>query len=182
MAGPMLKTRVTLRTKSKSQASYLGIITLVTADLVTLYPSIPREDGLETLREGFVKGEDLQLPVNDIVKMAEFVLKNKIFEFNGKVKQQIAGTAIGTKFAPPYACIQMDEVETEFLKTQELQPLVWFRYTDDIFFSHGNHIEDELNKFLESLNNFQSNLKFTWEMSEDINFLDLKYKGEPFGN
>ena len=48
----------------------------------------------------------------------------------------------------------MDEVETEFLKTQELQPLVWFRYTDDIFFSHGNHIEDELNKFLESLNNF----------------------------
>ena len=76
----------------------------------------------------------------------------------------------------------MDEVETEFLKTQELQPLVWFRYTDDIFFSHGNHIEDELNKFLESLNNFYSNLKFTWEMSEDINFLDLKYKGEPFGN
>ena len=182
MSGPMLKTRVTLRTKSKSQASYLGIITLVTADLVTLYPSITHEDGLETLREGFVKGEDLQLPVNDIVKMAEFVLKNKIFEFNGKVKQQIAGTAIGTKFAPPYACIQMDEVETEFLKTQELQPLVWFRYTDDIFFSHGNHIEDELNKFLESLNNFQSNLKFTWEMSEDINFLDLKYKGEPFGN
>ena len=47
----------------------------------------------------------------------------------------------------------MDEEETEFLKTQELQPLVWFRYIDDIF-SHGNHIEDKLNKFLESLNNF----------------------------
>ena len=56
--------------------------------------------------------------------MAEFVLKNNFFEFNGEVKRQISGTAIGTKFAPPYVCIFMDEVETEFLKTEELQPFV----------------------------------------------------------
>ena len=33
----------------------------------------------------------------------------------------------------------MDEVETEFLKTEERTPLIWFRYIDDIFFiwSHG---------------------------------------------
>ena len=54
--------------------------------MVALYPSIPLEDGLETLRERLVKSEDLKLPVNDIAKMAEFVLKNNIFEFNGKVK------------------------------------------------------------------------------------------------
>ena len=54
----------------------------------------------------------------------------------------------------------MDEVETEFFKTQELQPLVWFRYIDDIFFT-WNHSEDKLNKFLENLNKFKSNLKFT---------------------
>ena len=40
--------------------------------------------------------------------MAEFVLKNNVFEFNGKVKQQVVGTGIGTKFAPPYACVHMD--------------------------------------------------------------------------
>ena len=67
----------------------------------------------------------------------------------------------------------MDEVETEFLKTQELEPLVWFRYTDDIFFI-WNHSEDELNKFLENLNKFKSNHKSTYEISKDnINFLDL---------
>ena len=67
----------------------------------------------------------------------------------------------------------MNEVETKFLKTQELQPLVWFRYIDDIFFI-WNHSEDELNKFLENLNKFKSNLKFTYEISKDnINFLDL---------
>ena len=65
-------------------------ITLVIADVVVLYPILY----LETLRERLFKSEDLKLPVNDIVKMAEFVLKNNIFEFNGKVKQQIAGTTI----------------------------------------------------------------------------------------
>ena len=69
--------------------------------------------------------------------MADFVLKNNYFEFNGQIKQQISGTAIGTKFAPRYACFFIDKIETAFLETQELQPLVWFRYTDDIFlFGH----------------------------------------------
>ena len=57
--------------------------------------------------------------------MTEFVLKKNIFEFNVKVKQKVSGTQIGTKFASPYACIYMDEVETAFLKTQELQLLLW---------------------------------------------------------
>ena len=52
--------------------------------------------------------------------MAEFFLKNNFFEFNGQVKRQKSGTAIGTKFAPPYACIVIDEVEAEFLKSEEL--------------------------------------------------------------
>ena len=46
--------------------------------------------------------------------MDKFFLKNNYFEFNGIVKQQISGTAIRTKFAPPYACILMEEVETSF--------------------------------------------------------------------
>ena len=105
--------------------------------------------------------------------MTEFVLKNNIFDINEKVKQQVAGTAIGTKFAPPYACIYMDEVETEFLKMQELQRLVWLQYIDDIFFI-WNHSEDEHNKFLENLNKFKSNLKFRYEIPKDnINFLNL---------
>ena len=36
-------------------------------------------------------------------------MKNNLLEFNDKVKQQISGTAIGTKFTPPYACIYMDK-------------------------------------------------------------------------
>ena len=73
---------------------------LVTADVVGLYPSIPHEAGLKALKEALDKRENRNIATNDLVRMAEFVLKNNYFEFNGQVKQQISGTAIGTKFAP----------------------------------------------------------------------------------
>ena len=37
----------------------------------------------------------------EIISMAEFVLKNKYFEYNEKILRQTLGTAIGNKFAPP---------------------------------------------------------------------------------
>ena len=57
--------------------------------------------------------------------MAEFVLKNNYFEFNGQVKQRISGTAIDTKFAPAYACIFMDDVESKFIETQSFVFFIW---------------------------------------------------------
>ena len=100
--------------------------------------------------------------------------KNNFFEFNNELRQQISGTAIGTKFAPPYTCIYMNKTETDFLKTQELQPFVWLRYIDDIFFiwMHG---EAELKKFMEGLNNFLPKLKFTYESSKKkLHFEELQ--------
>ena len=70
----------------------------------------------------------------------------------------------------------MDGVETEFLKTQERTPLVWFRYIDEIFFiwTHG---KGHLETFLQELNNVNPDLKFTYESNEkEIPFLDLKVK------
>ena len=87
--------------------------------------------------------------------MAEFALKNNFFEFNNQIKQQIFGTAIGTKCAPTYAGIFMDKVETEFLETQT-DKLFWsVRYIDDIFFiwTHG---KEKLKIFLEDLNKFHT--------------------------
>ena len=107
---------------------------LLTAAVVGLYPSIPHKVGLRVLKEILDRREEKKIFTKDLVKMAEFVLKNNYFEFNGQVKRQISGTAIGTKFAPTYACIFMDEIETKFLETQEFQPIVWFRYIDNVFF------------------------------------------------
>ena len=67
------------------------------------------------------------------MKITELALKNNYFEFNGQIKQKISGPTI-TKFAPTYASIFMGDVESKFLQTQLLQPLIWFRYIYDVFF------------------------------------------------
>ena len=108
--------------------------------------------------------------------MANSVFKNNLFEFDSKFYKQISGTAIGTKFAPPYACIFMDHIGTEFLKTQDIKPWFWKRFSDEIF-SIWTESEENLEKFLEDLHKFHPNLKFTYEKSkEKINFLDVVIK------
>ena len=53
---------------------------------------------------------------------------------------------------------------------------MWFRYIDNIFFiwAHG---EKNLKRFMMEFINFNPNIKFTYEFSEEsINFLDLNVK------
>ena len=104
--------------------TFLKELILVTADVIGLYLSISHEAGLEILRKRLNERDSPKAPTEDIVQMADFLLKNNFFEFNGEVKRQKSRTAIGTKFAPPYACIFMFEIDAEFLKSQELQPFL----------------------------------------------------------
>ena len=85
--------------------------------MVGIYPSVPHQAGLEAFREALDKRKTHKVPTSKLIKMAEFVLKNNYFQFSDKVYQQISGTAIGTKFAPSYACIFMHQVEIKFLQT-----------------------------------------------------------------
>ena len=97
---------------------------LVAADVVGLYPIIPHQADLSALKEALENRSAKKIPTETLIKLAEFVLKNNLLEFNNKVFQQISGTTVGTKFAPPYAFIYMYKVEQDFLETQELQPLL----------------------------------------------------------
>ena len=155
---------------------------LVLADVVDLYPSIPHEAGFQALYEKLEERAEKKISSSDLVNMAEFVLKNYYFEFDSKVKKQISGTAIGTKFAPPYVCIFMDKVEIAFLEAEDIKPWVWLRYTDDIFF-FWTEDENKLESFLQRLSTFHPNLKFTHEKSKtSLNFLDVvvRINGDKF--
>ena len=76
-----------------------------------------------------------------LLELAEIVLKNNIFQFNEKTLKQLRGTAIGTKFAPLYAIIFMADLQEWILEDIELQPHIFWRYIDDIFFiwEHGEN-------------------------------------------
>ena len=53
--------------------------------------------------------ENKQISSDTLAKLAGIVLENNIFEFDEKTFKQKRGTAIGTKFAPPYAIIFMTD-------------------------------------------------------------------------
>ena len=119
------------------------------------------------------KRKSQNISTADLIKTTEFVLRNNYFQRNGKVKQQISGTAIGTKCAPTYTCIYIYEFENEFLSLWSDNPLVWLRYIDDVFFiwTHG---EIKIHKFMEDLNNHQPNIIFTYTFSKNcVSLLDL---------
>ena len=91
-------------------------------------------------------------------------------KLNTKVKTEVKHQT----FAPTYASIFMDKIETNFLDTQEFKPLVCFQYIDDVFFI-WTHVKEKLEEFLKDFNNYQPNIKFTNEFNkEDIPFSDLK--------
>ena len=95
-----------------------------------------------------------------------FLILIKIFETK-------TGTAIGTKFAPPYSILFMAELEEKILEIVDNKPYLWWRYIDDIFFI-WEHGEEKLRNFVETLNEFHPTIKFTAEWSQkSINFLDV---------
>ena len=68
---------------------------MVTSDVVFLYPSISHGAGLNALREALDNRGNKRITTDNLLKMAEFVLKNNYFKLDGKVKKQLLGTATG---------------------------------------------------------------------------------------
>ena len=65
--------------KMKNLKDILQDTLLVMADAVGLYPSILNEAGLKALKEALDKRDHRNIATNDLIRMAEFVLKNNCF-------------------------------------------------------------------------------------------------------
>ena len=50
-----------------------------------------------------------------ILEAAPFILLNNNFQFDSYMFLQLLGTAMGTKFAPPYACLSVGYLEETIL-------------------------------------------------------------------
>ena len=93
-----------------------------------------------------------------LVEMLAQVLSYNNFQFDGKNYLQVGRTAMGTRVAPSYANIFMNDFEERHAYSYRLQPVAWYRYINDIFclWQHG---EDELEKFRTHLNSVHETIK-----------------------
>ena len=75
--------------------------------MVGLYPNNPHEEALEAMCEYLENRSDKLVSTKSLCDLASIILKNNYFE-NGELKHhQKRGTAIVTKFTPPYSNLFM---------------------------------------------------------------------------
>ena len=102
------------RKKLRSLPNLPDDIILCSEDVVGLYPNIQHDEGLSALRKRLDLRQEKDVTPSTLVELAEVVIKNNIFTFKEKSLKRKRGTAIGTKFAPPYSILCMAELEKVF--------------------------------------------------------------------
>ena len=118
-------------------------------------------------------GIDGQLAVEDLIDLAELILKNNYFEFEDKIYHQILGTAIGTKFALSFADIFMWKLKERMISEYHPDPLLSWRFLDDVF-PIWLHEKETLLEFLNFVNGYHLCIKYTWEWStQRLPYLDV---------
>ena len=168
---------------------------IYTCDITSLYTNINHELGLKALSFWVNKLRHL-IPVRFttefILDSASFILKNNYFAFNNVIYQQMIGTAMGTIFAPPYACLSVGFLEVTKMYPQFIlhipQPYTdlitnfFLRYMDDGIVPWPKSIA--INVLENILNSMDPNIKYTLEpakkcidknnrVTQKSNFLDI---------
>ena len=163
-------------------------------DIKSLYTSIPHELGLRAMEYWLNRCRHLipeRFTSSFILESIQFLLKNNNFYFNGKMYNQLSGTAKGSSFASFYACLTIGYREETILfpaveatYNQHIAHIIkemYKRFMDDgVVF-----LPEEISKqeFLDLLNSMHPSIVFTLEDSEithldgmevqNLNFLDI---------
>ena len=139
---PYIKDTNDFLKKTRSLTNLPNDIILCSVDVVGLYHNIPHDEGLSTLQKRLELTREKKVSISTLVELAEVVLKNNVFTFGKKTLKQLRGTAIGTKFAPPYSILFMAELEGSGIKALPLVTVhrrylfylgTWRRKTKDIY-------------------------------------------------
>ena len=154
---------------------------LFTMDIDSLYTNIDIDEGIQAIKNIFVKYPDRGRPEKELLQLLDINLRRNDFQFNGEFYLQTKGTAMGKKFAPAYANIFMAEWETSALASCRKTPLHYFRYLDDIW-GVWPYSEEDFEAFLNILNKHNQSIKIKSTTSlTTVDFLDTTtYKGEDF--
>jgi hypothetical protein len=157
---------------------------LTTADVTSLYPSIPTRDGIVAV-ESFLRDTckiGNETHIRQISDLFRFVLNNNYFNANKRTYRQIKGTAMGTPCAVVFANIYMF-VTFDSPLLQRMQPtisvMLYGRFIDDICLVTAGISDTELHRLMSNVNpKISLSIQSSPRRAE---FLDLViYKGPRF--
>ena len=88
-------------------------------DVCKLYPSVPKQEGLEACREGLNSRSRSIVPTEEVLKMIKVVLDNNNFNLGNKHYTQTNGIAIGSKLGKNFACSYMRKWDEKLMEYHE---------------------------------------------------------------
>ena len=167
---------------------------LYSFDVVSLYTSISRDLGIEALSYWYDKLRShipRRFTKDFVLQTCSFILSNNYFHFNDDFWHQLKGTAMGGKFAPPYACLTMGYLEEtkmypklSSMYTPSVVKMIieyFRRYIDDCFQPWPRTVD--IDTFFKLLNSLHPDIRFTMERGvkfsnytvfyQKLNFLDI---------
>ena len=195
LLGPFVRSLNTVLKDSRQLIQELNTLQLdsepilVTADVVSLYPSIDVDDLMHTFRRynvweratqlARVHHSEKVLPIPSPLKLQallRFLLSNHLVSFNGRTYLQIQGIAMGVSCAVEISNIYMYYQEEQFLADLPAKSF-YRRLVDDVFIVWTGTL-DTLTVWRDRVNtNTHPNIRFTWHIAGGpcpvIDFLDL---------
>jgi hypothetical protein len=154
-------------------------LVLFTADVASLYPSIPNDVGLEAMSFFLTDHMHLDHPVASyIIDLMRFVLQCHVVEFDTEVYHQQGGTAMGTPAAVVYANIFMWYIIDRHIHAAFPHLLVYRRFIDDLW---GAMTAESTGALAQWLNARHPAVHITLVEGRDAVFLDLHiYMGQRY--
>ena len=111
---------------------------LVSFDVTSLFTNVPLQETIKTIaKKAFVDNwfnvtHNLNITKPDLVQLLEVATMNQLFQFDGKLYEQIDGVAMGSPLGPLMANAFLCSIEEKLDQDSEL-PEFYTRYVDDTF-------------------------------------------------
>lgn len=147
---------------------------LVSFDIISLFPNVPIVESLIAMDEWLDLNNIEEEKKKVYLATAKLCMNHSFFQFNHKFYKLDQGANMGNPLSPLMAELFLAKFETT-LENNNLLPVTWIRYVDDVLAITSKNKVDSL---LDVLNSQFPSIKFTVEIENDssINFLDLKLK------
>lgn len=146
---------------------------MVSFDVVSLFPSIPVDLGLNIIEERWEEiSQYTKMPKTMFLNILKFCIKeNRYFKYEDKIYKQKVGLPMGSPASPIIADLVMESLLDVCLNALPKKPKILTKYVDDLF---AIIEEDSIQETLKILNSFNKSIKFTLEEEKEgtIPYLD----------
>ncbi|CAH3045255.1 unnamed protein product [Pocillopora meandrina] len=158
---------------------------MVSFDVESLFTNVPIDAAVQAallkLENDPSLADRTTLTPAQIADLLKFVLRSTYFLYNGSIYEQKDGAAMGSLVSAVIANLYMESFEEQAIITSSYEPRIWKHYVDDTFTILDRENVDD---FLQHLNNQQSSIRFTMATEKDnkLTFLDTAVLRESDGH